>query len=571
MPCPPPVCRVPDDVAVVGFDDIESCSLTVPSLSSVSQHFDEVGALAGRLLLAEIAGQSAEPHAHRAASAFVARRSCGCAGGDVPSPGQRAGDALEHAAEAAATWEAHARTYLARTAEHDETLLEHYEVGLRLLGQASGEPRRLEWMAATRARAGCLALWDGPPEGGRLRIVGTYDAEQLPIAEIDEVFPVEQFPPRALVRRADTQAGQVTFVIPVHFDGTDWGLLALVGDVDTRSASARETYNQWAALLAVALAREDLHESVRRSEERYSLVAEATNDGLWDWTLAQDSVYYSARCFEMLGVPRRAGAAASALWLDAVHPDDRDTLYRALTAAAHGERRSVEVEHRLRGTDGAYRYVLCRAIGVGDAGHIVRLVGSLADVDQRKQLEERLRQAALYDDVTKLPNRKLFLERLAFAIAQSRRSPELTYAVLFLDLDEFKLVNDSLGHLAGDRLLSRIGSRLRQGLREVDLVARFGGDEFAVLLHDIDPVALTAFVERLQNRLAEPIALDDHEIVVTASVGMTTSAVGYTNPEDTLRDADIAMYRAKSLQRGSHVVFDPGLHDGALSRDHVPA
>ena len=157
----------------------------------------------------------------------------------------------------------------------------------------------------------------------------------------------------------------------------------------------------------------------------------------------------------------------------------------------------------------------------------------------------------MYDEVTGLPNRKLFLERLSLTIAQARRSPELRYAVVFLDLDGFKLVNDSLGHHVGDQFLAQIGERLRAGLRETDLAARFGGDEFAVLLHDIEPSAVGPIVERMQASLAAPIELDGHEVAVTASVGIAMSGRAHSNAEDVLRDADIAMYHAKSHRRGS--------------------
>jgi diguanylate cyclase (GGDEF)-like protein len=193
-------------------------------------------------------------------------------------------------------------------------------------------------------------------------------------------------------------------------------------------------------------------------------------------------------------------------------------------------------------------------------------VGSIHDSEPRKQLEEQLRLGALYDDVTGLPNRKLFLERLHHAISDARTPSALKYAVVFLDLDGFKLVNDSLGHLAGDQLLSQVGQRLRSGLRPADLAARFGGDEFAVLLNNLQPSAIDAIVGRMQAKLAEPIDVDGHRVAVTASVGIATSEGGYTNAEDVLRDADIAMYHAKSIARGSMAVFDVAMRADAIAR-----
>jgi diguanylate cyclase (GGDEF)-like protein len=160
----------------------------------------------------------------------------------------------------------------------------------------------------------------------------------------------------------------------------------------------------------------------------------------------------------------------------------------------------------------------------------------------------------------------LFLERLTSAIVDSAVTPRSRYSVVFLDLDGFKLVNDSLGHLAGDRLLVQVGERIRSGLRPADLAARFGGDEFAVLLLDVELDTTRVIVERILASLAEPIDLDGQEVVVMASIGITTSDGGYANAEDVLRDADIAMYFAKSHNRGSFVLFDVGMHATAVAR-----
>jgi diguanylate cyclase (GGDEF)-like protein len=188
---------------------------------------------------------------------------------------------------------------------------------------------------------------------------------------------------------------------------------------------------------------------------------------------------------------------------------------------------------------------------------VERIVGSLSDIHPRKELEEQLRHNALYDAVTGLPNRTLFRDRLSHSIAQARRSPEFHYAVLFIDLDHFKVVNDTFGHPMGDRLLAEVGQRLRAGLREVDVASRFGGDEFAVLLHDIDPSRVRAAVERMQGMFQEPVDLDGDPVMVTASVGIATGATEYADADEVLRDADIAMYEAKETQRGSYKFFVP--------------
>jgi diguanylate cyclase (GGDEF)-like protein len=186
--------------------------------------------------------------------------------------------------------------------------------------------------------------------------------------------------------------------------------------------------------------------------------------------------------------------------------------------------------------------------------------------------EDQLRRSALFDVLTGLPNRTLFLDRLSVAVARAQRTDQGDFAVLFLDLDDFKVVNDSLGHAAGDLLLVQVAERIVEHLRTVDTAARFGGDEFLLLLDGpCDLAAATAIAERLQISLAKPFYLPGEEVVVTASVGIAVSDPRYDNAEDVLRDADLAMYSAKSHQKGSRAVFDVAMHSRAVTRMQIEA
>jgi diguanylate cyclase (GGDEF)-like protein/PAS domain S-box-containing protein len=188
------------------------------------------------------------------------------------------------------------------------------------------------------------------------------------------------------------------------------------------------------------------------------------------------------------------------------------------------------------------------------------------DVTERKLIEERLLHDALHDALTGLPNRALFMDRLGQSVERAKRHHDYSFAVFFLDLDRFKLVNDSLGHLAGDRLLVEVGQRLRSCLRAGDTVARLGGDEFTILLDDIkDAGDAVRMAERAQSRLAQPFDLDGHEVFVSASIGIALSALDYSRPEDLLRDANTAMHGAKSNGKASYQVFDATMHDRALA------
>ncbi|MEP7201775.1 MAG: EAL domain-containing protein [Ilumatobacteraceae bacterium] len=547
---------VPDELAIVGFDGIEAGAHTRPTLSTVVQTFDEIGSSAARLVLALIRGDHVEPGPHLSPSEFAPRGSCGCPVDDGPM--------AEGAAE---FWRAEVETRVRRATAREDSMRVQYEISMQLLDHETADPRHLGWLAGTNARGSVLALWEGEPSVGRLRVVGVHDPHAALPDLVGITCSVEEFPPARLITLADPLANEVTIVVPVRARGLDYGLLAVTGEVDALSNNGRETHNQWAALLTAALEQQQLSDDVRRSEERYVLWAEATKDGLWDWDLTTDTIYYSRRCIELLGHPHLRASAAPSVWFDAIHPEDLDRVREELRVAAIGPLHPVKFEHRVLGIDGSYHCLAGRALPVGPAeGPAVRIVGSLHDIEPRKQLEERLRQGAQYDEVTGLPNRKLFRERLDFAITDARAPTKLRYAVVFIDLDGFKLVNDSLGHLAGDRLLTQIGQRLRSGLRPADLAARFGGDEFAVLLHNIEMSAIRPIVDRMQVKLAAPIEIDGHHVVVTSSVGVTTSEGKYTLAEDVLRDADIAMYYAKAHKRTSFAMFDVAMRDSAVAR-----
>ncbi|GAB4058611.1 EAL domain-containing protein [Catellatospora paridis] len=523
--------RLPGDQAVIGFDDLRSSAYLVPRLTTVRQPTEMIGRAAVTTLLDLIRAVPEPPSRILVPTSLIVRESCGCVGDvafhadvDPPPPHRRLADLiattvapvhgslstadaadLVHAAETVARavedasagaaagrpaceevrlalelllrmsggrpealyeiaqlirdygqpangvllilMEMRGRTLFRDSSLLRETLTAQYEVGMELL-RGHREPARLEWMRRTWVRGGCLGLWAGglPPSlaDAALEIAGLFVPGAPPSAEPS--VPVSAFPPLRVRELADPAANLIVFVVPVKGGASDWGFLAVVDSVSTGGATGREPFNQWAALLAVALDRQALlKESLRQKEQ--------------------------------------------------------------------------------------------------------------------------LRIAALYDELTGLPNRSLFLDRLRQAIRQSRRRSGRPFGVLFLDLDGFKVVNDSLGHSAGDRLLKQVAKRIKSTLRESDTVARFGGDEFLVLLDDVTaPHTPAQVAERLHGVLAQPFQLHGQDVVVTASIGITMSSRRYSNAEDLLRDADIAMYSAKSRHKGRHAVFDVAMHAKAVTR-----
>jgi len=306
-------------------------------------------------------------------------------------------------------------------------------------------------------------------------------------------------------------------------------------------------------------------EALRESEERYALSARGANDGLWVWDLGAGTVYYSGRWKEMLGFPESEIGEAPDEWFSRVHPDDVAQLRADIDAHRLGATPSIEHEHRMRCNGGEYRWMLARGVAVRDAsGGATRIAGSQTDITERKVAIDRLTHDAFHDALTGLPNRALFMDRLGRLMERTRRHAGHQFAVLFLDLDRFKIVNDSLGHAFGDLLLISVAERLRNALRATDTVARLGGDEFTILL-EIDHLAdAVRTAERIQEALRVPFRVGENEIFTTASIGIALSVTGYERPHDVLRDADIAMYRAKSRGRGIHEVFDKTMHDRAV-------
>ncbi len=319
----------------------------------------------------------------------------------------------------------------------------------------------------------------------------------------------------------------------------------------------------------VALARVRTHlshlraeEALRASEERYALAARGANDGLWDWNLRDRAIYFSSRWKSMLGYDDTEIGDSPQEWFDRIHEADRDKLSRGIAEHLDGLTPHLEVETRMLHKDGVFRWMLTRGLMVrDDTGTPLRMAGSQTDITEGK----------VADPMTGLPNRLLFMDRLARLIAYGRRHPDTRFAVLFLDLDGFKLVNDSLGHAVGDKLLIGVANRLENSLRCTDTVtrldesftiARLGGDEFAIIVNDLpDPADAMRVADRLLTALGHPFPIDDKELFSSMSIGIALSTLGYERPEEYLRDADTAMYRAKALGKGRYVVFDAHMRE----------
>jgi diguanylate cyclase (GGDEF)-like protein/PAS domain S-box-containing protein len=322
------------------------------------------------------------------------------------------------------------------------------------------------------------------------------------------------------------------------------------------------------ARIGTQLSHKRAQEGLKESEERYALAARGANDGLWDWNLATNVIYFSDRWKAMIGYSEDEMSDKPEEWLDRVHTDDRQRMLDEIASHQNGHTPHFESVHRIRHKDGTFRWMLSRGLAVRDrSGKPVRMAGSQTDITEGK----------VSDPLTGLPNRLLFLDRLDRLMKHSKRHSERLFAVLFLDLDAFKMINDSLGHLIGDQLLLGVAKRLEKCLRSSDTVARLGqetftlarmgGDEFTVLLDDLkDPADANRAAERIMEGLSAPFELEGKEVFTSASIGIALCNSTYKDPEEIMRDADTAMYRAKSLGKARFEVFNADMRASVMAR-----
>jgi diguanylate cyclase (GGDEF)-like protein/PAS domain S-box-containing protein len=358
-------------------------------------------------------------------------------------------------------------------------------------------------------------------------------------------------------------------VHPLHGPhGEPWGSVVVLRDIADRKRAEEELRGSRDRLEAQVGERTaalvSANQALRASEESLRQIAENSSEVFWLMERDGRLAYLSPGFEQMWGLPAAEVRADARAALRAVAPEHRPAV-RALLDEGH--LRPAEATFRLVRPDGAERWLQTRAAPVHDArGVAYRVAGVTADVTERKRMEDQLLHDAFHDALTGLANRALFLDRLQHALDLSRRHPDRSFAVMVLDLDRFKLVNDSFGHLAGDRLLADVALRLRGRLREGDTVARLGGDEFALLLEDVDAGGALREAQRIHDVLAEPFALAGHEVFVTPSTGIAPGGPEVEAPEELVRRADTAMYRAKELGGARCEVFDRAMHARALTR-----
>jgi diguanylate cyclase (GGDEF)-like protein/PAS domain S-box-containing protein len=308
---------------------------------------------------------------------------------------------------------------------------------------------------------------------------------------------------------------------------------------------------------------------LQKSELRMRLILQGSSDAPWDWDIVTGETYYSDRWWEMLGYAPGEIEADPGTWCRMVHPDEQARMSTFMAELLAGGQQIYSVEFRLRHRDGRDVPVLARGFVLRDAdGRALRISGTTTDLTERKQDERRIYELAYFDYLTGLPNRRFLIEELDKTLARSGRSGQIG-ALLFIDLDNFKLLNDTMGHDVGDMLLRQVAGRLRQALRDSDQLARLGGDEFVVVLENLGATSLDAsahadhVARKILALLGLPYDLPGHPAASTPSIGITLFDGNTGGIETLLKQADLAMYRAKSDGRNTARFFDPSMQAAA--------
>jgi diguanylate cyclase (GGDEF)-like protein/PAS domain S-box-containing protein len=368
----------------------------------------------------------------------------------------------------------------------------------------------------------------------------------------------------ALAADTDLPADPEGTDVPVRADdGRPLGLLRLSrppADADLLFV------RRLAEVLGICITRSRRDEELVRSERRLVEAQRISQVGSYDFEIATNTNTWSDQLYRIYGREPQSFMASYDVFLSLLHPDDREHVM-AVHQRALETLEPFEMEERIVWPDGQVRTLASWGEVVPDEqGHPARMVGICWDITERRAIEDQLVREALHDRLTGLPNRALFVDRLSQSLAAlPRRQGAL--AVLFLDVDQFKVINDSLGHEAGDDVLVELGQRLEALMRPGDTVARFGGDEFVVLCLDVDhPAAAVHIAERLQEGISAPITTHGSDVVVTISAGIALSTSPEDRAGDLLRDADSAMYRAKRDGRARSVLFADAMREEARAR-----
>ena len=443
-----------------------------------------------------------------------------------------------------------------------DMLAKQYDIGMEVLRGSDSAASDLGWIGHTRAREGVLGTWVSGP-GSPLRLASHYSRQGRALS-IGTSYDLQDFPPAELFDETP-ELDELLFAVPVKNSTSDWGWLVTVGHIESIALTGRETLNQWAALLTVALDEAASAARLKALEREWHAILENTPDAIARYDAQLRYEYLNAAASTALGaaVGEIVGHTDAELGRDpGVTSVWEAGLRQVLTSGA-----PTQIEFS-EGEDDGLRWFQARMVPQLDSdGMIVGVLASSRDLTAVKKAEIALAHQAVHDSLTGLANRVLFMDRLTHSLQRLEREPN-RFAVLFIDLDSFKETNDTMGHEVGDDLLVEVAHRLRAASRRVDTVARLGGDEFVILCDKLaqeEDVRLIG--DRVVRSLSQPFVSHGHQIEVSASIGIVVARDAFSDAATLLRNADAAMYQAKERGGNRFQLFDPDL-DGRASARH---
>ncbi|MFC4303575.1 EAL domain-containing protein [Cohnella boryungensis] len=548
--------QVPRDYAVTGFDDIHQAAINYPSLTTVRQPFEQMANAAVRRAFELMEGRASDnERAIFVPAELIVRSSCACSERSQFTTSDDFDRYLLNLSQL-------------RSSLHSITL-NNYQMTKSLINATKDERIDISKLFWNLAHWGCLALWEEDEEGRRhLAVRQTFSKRGEQVPPEGRKYDLQSFPPLDYLPYGARPGGEdIVILHPVTSELKNWGYIALAGPLDPlNNFVANDLSRHTFTILAVALDRELLFEQVRSIAEKLEIVSRTTNDGIWDWDLTTGKIEWNIRAHKILNMSASKLTSQPRSLLKLVHPEDRRRVGFAFTLSGLSIQ-PIQLEFRIQGAEGQWLWVYLAGDIVRDAsGTPTRLIGSLADITEKKINEARITQMAYRDALTGLPNRLMFKEQVLAAMAD-REHDRLKLAVMMIDLDRFKIVNDTMGHHMGDLLLQHASGMLRECVGEQDVVARLGGDEFIVLLSRIEGAEEIHHVaNRMLELLKKPFVLEGQEFYLSASIGACVYPCDGEDVDALIRFADLAMYYSKDSGGNQLKVYTPALSSKRVER-----